>query len=93
VIDLPSNDPHAALSILASVSRFSTLSETRGMRDWLKSELMRLHQANQYELDNTIYRQRQGACQVLAKLFEIAETADEKADKIQANLHNKGARS
>ena len=85
MISVPTNDQHATLSILASIARFSTLPETRGMRDWLKSELDRLDAVNRKELDGIEFRQRQGACQVLEKLFEIAENADKTAEKIRAN--------
>lgn len=85
MISVPNDDPQAAIRILSSVARFATLPETMGMRDWLDSELMRLHQANQDELDDRIYRQRQGACQVLGKIKELMKTADTLADKIRAN--------
>lgn len=85
MISVPTNDQHSTLNILASIARFSTLPETRGMRDWLKEELVRLHVANQNEMDDVTYRQRQGACQTLSKILEIAETADKTAEKIRAN--------
>ena len=85
MISVPTNDQHATLNILASLARFSTLPETRGMRDWLKSELARLDAANRLEVGPVELRQRQGACQVLEKLFEIAENADKTAEKIRAN--------
>lgn len=85
MLSLPPNDPSAQIRVLSAISRFAVLSETRAMKEWLDDELMRLHLANQDELDDRIYRQRQGACQVLGKLRELMETADEKADKIRAN--------
>ena len=85
MISVPSNDQQAAIRILSSVSRFATLPETMGMRDWLKDELARLDAANRLELDKDIFRQVQGACQVLDDLFRMAETADTLADKIRAN--------
>ncbi len=91
MIEVSSKDPNQAVSILSSIGRFSALPETRGMRDWLKSELQRLDAANRIEMDKTVFRQRQGACQVLEKLFEIADTSDGKIEKIRANSNKKGA--
>jgi hypothetical protein len=85
MISIPTNDQSAALSILSSIARFSTLPETLGMMEWLKSELERLDAANRIELDKDIMRQRQGACQTLEKLLELTATADKTADKIRAN--------
>ncbi len=83
MIEIP-NDQDRAVSVLRSISRFSTAPETREMREWLKEELTRMHVANQTELDNTFYRQRQGACQVLGKLFDLMEAADKTIEKIRA---------
>ena len=85
MIDVPQK-PEEALSALSSISRFAVLSEMRGMRDWLKSELARLDAANRIEMEETVFRQRQGACQVLGKLFELADTADGKIDQIRKNI-------
>jgi hypothetical protein len=52
----------------------------------LKSELARLDAANRIEVDKTVFRQRQGACQVLEKLFQFADTSDGKIDQIRKNI-------
>lgn len=85
MIYVPTHDPNVTLSVLASLSRFSTLPETRGMKEWLRNELTRLDEANRHEPDKDVFRQRQGACQVLEALFKLAETADVTAEKIRAN--------
>jgi hypothetical protein len=85
MIEIPQK-PEEALNVLSSLSRFAVLSETRGMRDWLKSELARLDAANRIEVDKTVFRQRQGACQVLEKLFQFADTSDGKIDQIRKNI-------
>ena len=85
MISVPSNDPQAAIRILSSVARFATLPETMGMRDWLRDELRRLDEANRIEMDPDVFRQRQGACQVLQALFRVADEADRTIDKIRAN--------
>lgn len=85
MISVPSNDPQAAIRILSSVARFATLPETMGMRDWLRDELRRLDEANRVEVDPDVFRQRQGACQVLSALFRLEETADKTVEKIRAN--------
>lgn len=82
---VPTHDNAVTLRVLASVSRFFVLPETMGMRDWLRDELRRLDEANRVEVDPDVFRQRQGACQVLEKLFEIADTADKTAEKVRAN--------
>jgi hypothetical protein len=84
MISVSSTDPNKA-SILSSIARFATLPETRGMYDWLKAELDRLDAANRGEMDQAVFRQQQGACQVLGDIFKIAETASEAVDKIRAN--------
>lgn len=85
MIFVPTHDQNVTLSVLASLSRFSTLPETRGMRDWLRDELGRLDAANRNEPDEVAFRQRQGACQVIQAIFTAIETADRTAEKIRAN--------
>ena len=82
---VPTHDNAVTLRVLASVSRFFVLPETMGMRDWLRDELRRLDEANRVEVDPDVFRQRQGACQVLSALFRLEETADKTAEKIRAN--------
>jgi len=88
MIDVPQK-PEEALNALSSISRFGVLSELRGMRDWLKKELDRLDEINEIEMDKTVFRQRQGACQVLRKILKLAETSDGKIEQIRANAANK----
>lgn len=85
MIYVPTHDNATTLRVLSSVSRFFVLPETMGMRDWLKDELRRLDEANRIEMDPDVFRQRQGACQVLQALFRIADEADRTIDKIRAN--------
>ncbi len=82
---VPTHDNAVTLRVLASVSRFFVLPETMGMRDWLRDELRRLDEANRIEMDPDVFRQRQGACQVLQALFRLEETADKTVEKIRAN--------
>ena len=82
---VPTHDNATTLRVLSSVSRFFVLPETMGMRDWLRDELKRMDEANRTELDPDVFRQRQGACQVLQALFRIADEADRTIDKIRAN--------
>ena len=82
---VPTHDNAVTLRVLASVSRFFVLPETMAMRDWLRDELKRMDEANRTELDRDVFRQRQGACQVLQALFRIADEADRTIDKIRAN--------
>jgi len=85
VLDLPL-DQQAAAQILLSLGRWGRLPETKGMVDWLKTELTRLDAANRRELNEAITRQRQGGSQVVEDLLRMAEEADDKAEKIRANL-------
>ena len=85
MIYVPTHDNAATLRVLSSVSRFFVLPETMGMRDWLKDELRRLDENNRIEMDPDVFRQRQGACQVLSALFRLEETADKTVEKIRAN--------
>lgn len=82
---IPTHDNAVTLRVLSSVSRFFVLPETMGMRDWLRDELKRLDEANRNEVDPDVFRQRQGACQVLSALFRLEETADKTVEKIRAN--------
>jgi len=91
MIEVPNSDQNQALSIFLSIHRFAQAGELQGMRDWLKAELARLDKANRRDLEPAVFHQRQGACQVIEKLLEIAETAGDKADQIRANQRNKGA--
>ncbi len=94
MIEVPNNDPNAAISILASISRFGVLTETRGMLDWLRAELARLDRLNRHEINIDVFRQRQGACQLLEKIIEdYIETADNKIEQIRSNIRRKGDRS
>lgn len=85
MLQVPTYENAATLRVLSSVSRFLVLPETMGMRDWLKDELKRLDEANRIEMDRDVFRQRQGACQVLQALFRIADEADRTIEKIRAN--------
>jgi len=80
------------MAALSSLARYSTLPETMGMREWIDAELERLDAMNRREMDQVVFRQRQGACMVLEAIKELSKTASEKLEKIRAN-QNKGARS
>lgn len=82
MIEIP-NDQDQAVRVLHSISRFSTSPETREMCDWLKEELARMYVANQTELDEIFFRQRQGACQAISKILLLTETADKTIEKIR----------
>ena len=91
MINLP-QDQTKAMQVLLSMGRFARLPETQGMVSWLKTELMRLDTANRHEPDEIVYRQRQGACQLLEDIFNTADGADRKAELIRTNLLQKGVR-
>ena len=91
MIDIP-RDPDKALSALASFARYSTIPETMGMRELISTELERLDEMNRREVDEVVFRQRQGACMVLEAIINLSDTAADKVAKIRAN-QSKGARS
>ena len=84
MIEIPL-DPHEAIAVLSSLSRFGTLPETRAMREWMRAELARLDRANRRDADPVSIYQRQGACQALEAIERLIETADEKVEKIKSN--------
>uniref|UniRef100_A0A6M3KS82 Uncharacterized protein n=1 Tax=viral metagenome TaxID=1070528 RepID=A0A6M3KS82_9ZZZZ len=59
-------------------------SETEPAVIWLKDEIKRLENDNRWEPDEVVFRQRQGALQVLDALL----TETEKADKNYRDLKN-----
>lgn len=85
MIDIP-QDPHKAVNVLMSISRFSRLQETQQMAEWLRAERERMDGLNRKELNEAVFRQRQGVCQTLDALVKLMETADEKAANIRMNL-------
>ena len=91
MIDVP-QDPQEAMQVYLALSRFERMPETRPLVDWLTAELTRLDAANRNEPVDVAFRQRQGACQVIGKLLKLAEEADNKAEKIRANLVSKGVK-
>ena len=70
-----SQDRRAVLELYEAMHRFGGFPETRSMVKWLESELSRLDAANREEVVDVVFKQRQGACQVLEKILTMVEDA------------------
>jgi hypothetical protein len=77
-------DRHATLMLYRAMNRFRNFAETRDMAKWLESELFRLDVANRSEEVDVVFKQRQGACQVLEKLLSMTTESSEKINKLEA---------
>lgn len=78
-------DQKEALRLYKAMNCFRLVPETQAMANWLKSELKFLDTANRNEQVDVVFRQRQGASQVIEKILSMVENSQEKINKIEAS--------
>ena len=57
------------------------------VREWLEDSLSQLRQRNDVEMEEWVFRQNQGACQVLADLLDLQDKA---LEILKRTEHRKG---
>jgi hypothetical protein len=85
-------DTKAALKLYKAMYRFGGFAETRSMVEWLESELSRLDAANRSEEVDGVFRQRQGAGQVLEKILSMVAGSSDMVNKLEATIEKLNVR-
>jgi hypothetical protein len=81
-------DRRTVLELYRAMHRFGSFPETRSIVKWLESELSRLDAANRDEEVDVVFRQRQGACQVLETILTMVAKAPKKIEALEQAVRN-----
>ena len=93
IIDYPKDWTHNQKLILAKTLFYIHGNDELNFNEFLKDELARLDKKNRTEPDELLFRQQQGACQVLQELIAMLEKGGDMHDTLKEVERNQERRS